>query len=656
MRSWYRFLFLAAVALLAANALNPSRQAQAADREAVDENLQVKVGDVRFTDAKGKTVDLNELKGKKAIVVVFLSFDCPVCTSYAGPLTEMSRAYADRGVKFVAVSTGEDEDAVAAARHAAEYKISFPVFADPKGLAVAALKAEVTPEVFLLDPNLVVRYRGRIDNAYYARLKRNAVTTRQDLQLALDEVLAGKEVSVPRTQAVGCSLRPEAPAAKETGNVTFYRDVLPVLQNNCQNCHRPGEIGPFPLMTYKQAVTWADDVKEFTQNRKMPPWKPTAGVAFQNERKMSEHEIATIARWVDGGMPAGESSDAPPPRHFTEGWQLGQPDLVLTPASDLVLGPSGKDLFRCYSLPTNLNEDKYVVAIEVKPGNPRIVHHTLNFIDAKQQGRKLEEAAQTKEKDLKATDYDRGPGYTVQMGTGLTPSGGLGGWAPGQLARTMPAGYGYFLPKGVDVVVQSHYHRDGLVEKDRLSIGLYFAKSNKGMQQFKGGVIPGRFFAIPANEDHYLVTGSIQVVQDCVLHTVMPHMHLLGHQIKVTVRPPEEKPITLVAINDWDYNWQETYFLKQPMPLKVGTTLDVEAIYDNSATNPNNPFNPPRMVTFGEQTTNEMCFVFLGATSEGLRRSPFGRVTPRAGGLSVPKSDSSQPDSKQKNTATSAGK
>ena len=562
-------------------------------------------------------------------------------------MSEMARAYADRGVKFVAVSTGADEDAAAARRHAAEYKISFPVFADPQGLAAAALNAEITPEVFVLDANLAVRYQGRIDNAYYARLKRKAVTTRQDLQFALDELLAGKEVSVPRTEAVGCSLVRDTPAPNASGNVTFYRDVLPVLQTNCQSCHRPGEIGPFPLMTYKQAVTWADDVKEFTQNRKMPPWKPTAGVAFQNERKMSDHDIATIAAWVNGGMPAGEASDAPPPRHFTEGWQLGQPDLVLTPKSDLVIGPSGKDLFRCYSLPTGLNEDKYVVAIEVKPGNPRIVHHTLNFVDAKQQGRKLEEAAQEKEKDFKPTDYDRGPGYSVQMGTGFTPSGGLSGWAPGQLARTMPPGYGYFLPKGADVVIQAHYHRDGLVEKDRIAIGLYFAKSNKGMQQFKGGVIPGRFFAIPADDEHHRVTGSIQVVQDCVLHTVMPHMHLLGQKIKVTIRPPDGKPITLIAIDDWDYNWQETYFLKHPLPLKVGTILEVEAIYDNSAKNPNNPFSPPRMVTFGEQTTNEMCFVFLGATSAGPRQSPFARVAPTASGLLGPKSSATKSDAKK---------
>ncbi len=570
----------------------------------------------------------------------------------------MAAAYAKRGVEFVAVSTGDDENAAAAEHHAKQYKITFPCFADPAGKVADAFGAEITPEVFVLDATQNVRYRGRIDNAYYARLSRSPVTTRQDLQTALDELLAGKDVSMPLTKAVGCSLQHEMPAAtsKTASSVTFYHDVLPVLQTNCQQCHRPGEIGPFPLMTYKDAVRWADDVREFTQTRKMPPWKPVEGVAFQNERRMSDHDIATIAAWVDGGMPEGNASDAAPPRHFTDGWQLGQPDLILTPKEDLVLGPSGRDLFRCYSLPTNLSEDKYVVAIEVKPGNPRIVHHTLNYIDPEHTGRQLEEKWQTtKEKDLKPTDYDHGPGYTVGMGVGFTPRAGLGGWAPGQLAREMPKGYGY-LPKGADVVMQVHYHRDGLVEKDRVQIGLYFAKSNLGMQRFKGGVIRGRFFAIPADNKHFLVTGSVPVEQNCTLYTVMPHMHLLGREIKVTLHPVEGKPTTLVAINDWDYNWQETYQLKHPLALKAGDTIEVEAVYDNSANNPNNPFSPPQLVTFGEQTTNEMCFVFLGATSPGLGRSPFGRTLALGGGLFAPKTDAAKPAAGKTPGTTSSSK
>ncbi|HZT80048.1 MAG TPA: redoxin domain-containing protein [Gemmataceae bacterium] len=588
--------------------------------------LGARIPDVALKSADGKPLSLHGFKDKKAVVVVFLNFDCPVSNSYAQPLALLARQYGDRGVAFLGVCCNPDEDAAALAKHVKEFAIPFPVAKDDRFAAADALKADTTPSAFVLDHNFVLRYRGRIDDEWQARLKRNQKIRSHDLRKALDELLAGKPVSAPATEPVGCPLQGEK-QVKKTGDVTYYRDVLPILQNNCQSCHRPGEVGPFSLLTYRQAVTWAQDIKDYTHSRQMPPWKITEGVAYQNERKLSDEEIATLAKWVDAGTPEGDPKDAPPPVKFTTGWQLGEPDLVLEPKGDFVLGPGGRDLFRCFVLPTNLPEDKYVVAIEVRPGNPRVVHHTLNFIDVTGQGRKLEEKAQKDEQGKKDADFDRGPGYSMAMGIGFLPRGGLSGWAPGQRPYQVPKGFGFLLPKGADVIMQVHYHRDGRLEKDRTRIGLYFAKSNEGVRQFQGGVIQGRFFAIPANQERYKVTGTLNVPSDCTLHSIMPHMHLLGKEIKVTLRPPEGDARTLLAIKDWDYNWQETYFLKEPLKLKAGSKLEVEAFYDNSAKNPNNPNNPPKVVLFGEQTTNEMCFVFLGATSD----KP-GRIFGRPGG------------------------
>jgi hypothetical protein len=373
-------------------------------------------------------------------------------------------------------------------------------------------------------------------------------------------------------------------------------------------------------MTYKQAVNWAADIKTFTHNRAMPPWKPAEGVPFRDERRLSDRELATLAAWVDGGTPEGDARDAPAPRQFVDGWQLGTPDLILTPEAEFTLGGEGRDLFRCFVLPTNLAEDKSVVAVEFRPGNKRVTHHSLVFLDTQGRGRKLAAAEQERQK---GKEVDVGPGYTVAMGVGFVPNGGMSGWAPGQVTRKLPPNTGYHLPRGADVVVQVHYHRDGRVEKDRFQFGIYFAKEPVA-QRFQGVVIPGRFFAIPANRDDYKVTGTIWTDQDFDLHSVMPHMHMLGRKIKVTYTPPGEPTQTLIAIDDWDYNWQETYFLKETMKVKSGTRFDVEATYDNTAKNPRNPFSPPRLVFFGEQTTNEMCFVFLGATAE----KP-GRIRPR---------------------------
>jgi peroxiredoxin len=585
--------------------------------------LGQKISDVSFIDATGKKVLLPDQKGTKATVVVFLSFECPVSTSYSTVLTDMKKRYAERGVTFLGICASELETPASISKHVADFSLGFPVYCDSQQNAVSAFKAEKTPEAFLLDHNLVLRYRGRVDDAFAARLKRNQQIKSHDLENAIEEVLAGKAVSHPIAEAIGCLIGSERETKKD-GSVTYYRDVLPLLQANCQECHRPGEIGPFSLMTYKQAVNWAEDIKTYTETRQMPPWKITGGVPFHNERHMSDKDLATLARWVDEGTPEGKPSDAPPARQFTTGWQLGEPDMVLTPSSEFVVGPGGPDLFRVFVLPTNLPEDKFVVAYEVKPANPRVVHHALNFIDTTGAGRSLEKRAQGKEAKQKSeTGYDRGPGYSSDMGVGFFPQGGLGGWAPGQLARKMPDGYGFLLPKKSDVVVQIHYHRDGRVERDKMQIGLYFAKKADGMKAFKGGVIAGRFMAIPANDANYKVVGSTTVNEDCILHNITPHMHLIGKKIKVTIKFPNKPKETLLEIGAWDYNWQETYFLKDPMKLPIGTVLDIEAIYDNSISNPNNPSNPPHLVTFGEQTTNEMCFVFLGATSEGKERSPF---------------------------------
>jgi peroxiredoxin len=590
-----------------------------ADNAPSTDKIGKKIDRVTFKDASGKPFDLHDCKNKKAIVVVFMSFECPVSTSYSQVLSELAKTYGPREVTFLGVSSNDDEDAAQVARNAAEYKISFPVFKDEGHVAADAFKAVFTPEAFILDEHLILRYRGRIDNGYAARLKRNLQVTRHDLRQALDEVLAYKPVTEPATTPIGCAIPRDTVARKTIGTITFYRDVLPILQNNCQHCHRPGEVGPFSLMTFRHAVNWASDIKEYTQNRKMPPWKPVDGPAFQNERKLTDRDIATLAGWVEGGTPEGNPNDAPPPRKFVQGWQFGEPDLILTPSDEFHVGPSGKDIFRCFAMPTNLPEDKYVTAVEVRPGNPRVVHHALLFVDTSGQARKLEQ--KEREKAKPADEVDGGPGYSSSMGVGFLPRGGMGGWAPGQMPRHLPDGSGHFLPKGADLVAQIHYHRDGRQEKDRTRIGLYLAKKPVS-RPFQGLVIAGRsgtgripFFLIPAGESHYRIHGTTWIDQDCVIHSVMPHMHVIGREIKVTMTPPDGKTQTLVAIADWNYNWQETYLFKEPIAVKSGTRFEIEAYYDNSSGNPDNPNHPPKPVTFGEQTTNEMCFGFIGATS-----------------------------------------
>jgi len=527
------------------------------------------------------------------------------------------------------------------AKSSAGFKLSMPVVLDSKKELAAGLKARTTPEAFVLDGEGMVRYRGRIDDAYSARLKRNPIITRHDLADALAAIVAGKPVEKAVTTPIGCAIDLEPAAPAKNGAVTFYKDVAPILNNHCVVCHRQGEVGPFSLTTFDQARRWASDIKEYTENKQMPPWMPASGLAMRGERKLNAKEIATLATWADNDAPAGNPADAPSAPEFVSGWRHGPPDLILTPGDDFKLGAVGDDLFRVFVIPTGLTENKWVVGYDVKPGNPRVVHHTLHFFDTTGQARGLEQNQLARDKsDIAAGRLlaDRGPGYTTGMGVGFfapggqrdAPAfGGIGGWAPGQAPQFVPSGMGWLLPKGSDFLIQTHYHRNGQPGRDRTQVGLYFAKApveQPWQTVIVNGMKPTE--RIRAGETNHVAHGAIYLHTDATLHSVLPHMHLLGKRTKVTMTPPKGEPIVLIDIPVWDYKWQETYWFKEPIHAKAGTKLEIEAVFDNSADNPNNPSSPPKDVTVGEQTTNEMLFGFIGATStktpwEKVRASAF---------------------------------
>jgi hypothetical protein len=574
--------------------------------------LGTRIDNLSFRDPAGQATTLRDLKGKKATVIIFLSFECPMSKSYSQPLADLVRAFPEVG--FLGLTTNEEETPGQVAQAALEFKLPFPVLKDADLMAADALKAQTTPEAFLLDADLILRYRGRIDDGYAARLKKKAQPTRQDLRLAIADLLAGRPVSEPATEALGCLIPRRKPAPLATTNLTFYHDVLPILQANCQPCHRSGQVGPFSLQTYRQAVNWAGDIREFTRTKRMPPWPPIEGLPFRNQPGFSAQDQAILNSWVEGGVPEGNPEQAPPLRRWSEGWQLGAPDLVLTLPDDFHLGASGNDLLRCFALPTRLTEDKVVAAFDLRPSNPRIVHHALLAVDSSGAARRLEQRALTNESLASLADH--GPGYTVEMGFGFEPALELGSWMPGQTPCPLPKDAGFLLPRGADLVLQVHYHRDGRPGKDRTTLGLYFAKRpvTRHLQTLP---LTGHIHGIRPGDRRHVAQGTIWVDKDCTLYSVMPHMHLLGREIMVTLTPPSGKPKTLLRIADWDYHWQQVYVLAEPLAVAAGCRFDVSAIYDNSARNPHNPNTPPRLVIFGQRLTDEMCAVSLGIAANG---------------------------------------
>ncbi len=563
------------------------------------------------TDIGGHVYDARTIANHKATVFVFLSTQCPVSKVYAPRLNALAREYGARGVQTVGVFSNMQEGQPEVASFAKGQGLAFPVMRDGDAAMAKRFGATMTPQAFVVNPAGAVVYSGRVDDSADA-----SSVQHRDLKDALDAILAGRPVAQAKTVAFGCIIR--RPAAQvASSQITYARDVAPILQRQCETCHRDGQIGPMALTSYAQAAAWRGDIKRYTESRQMPPWKADAGAGdFQDARRLSGHEIATLAKWADAGAPEGDPKDLPAPPHFHDDWALGKPDMVLEPLRPYHVEADGGDVYRCYVIPTDFTQDRYVSAVDVQPGNRAVVHHVIAFIDGDGKSANLD-------------GHEKEPGYTSFGGVGFTPTGALGGWAPGITAHYLPVGVATQVPKGARIVLQVHYHKDGKPETDLSRVGIYFAK---GPVDKTLHVIPVvHSLQIPANDSHYTVsTTSAPSPVNYHLIAITPHMHLLGHKMALTAIKPDGTKVPLVSVSDWDFNWQSTYFYKKPVALPVGTRVVMTATYDNSARNPRNPNTPPKPVMWGEQTTDEMCIAFLHYTLDrehlAVRDHPPGKV------------------------------
>jgi hypothetical protein len=377
---------------------------------------------------------------------------------------------------------------------------------------------------------------------------------------------------------------------------TYNKDVAPILYKNCATCHRPGEVAPFSLLSYQDAAKRAQLIATVTGKRVMPPWKPEPGYGeFQDTRRLSDAQIAVLQEWAANGAPEGDPGTTPTPPVFPGGWQIGQPDRITTLDTTFTVPADGPDRFRCFVIPLNLDHDVFVGATEFRPGNRRVVHHALVFVDPLQQGGKL------------AAGSPDG-GYNCFGSPGFA-AGLMGGWVPGQVAAKPTPGYAVPLRPGTDLVLQIHYHPDGKPEEDRSSLGLFFSEApTKGravllIQSWQIDIAPG--------DPHYVVKAATEVPADADLMRITPHAHYLCKDMKVNAYLPDGSVVPLIWIKDWDFNWQGGYTYASPVKIPKGTRIELEYTYDNSDKNPRNPANPPVRVTYGEQTTNEMGLAFL---------------------------------------------
>jgi mono/diheme cytochrome c family protein len=518
-------------------------------------------------------------------VVLFLGTECPINNAYMPRLGELYREYEAKGVAFVGINANQQDTAAAVARHAREYKLPFPVFKDDGSKVADLFAAERTPEAFLLDAGAVVRYRGRIDDQFGIDFKRTK-PTRRDLADAIEEVLAGRAVSTPVTAAPGCFIA-RAAKPKGQGSITYAKDVAPILQKNCQECHRPGQIGPMSLLTYDDAAAWADTIRWVVKSRRMPPWyaDPQFG-HFENDRSLDSKDRETILAWIDQGCPKGDERDQPKPLTFAEGWRIGKPDAnfsIPDPIKVPATAPRGGIAYRYVFVKTDYDEDRWIQAVEAKPGTSAVVHHILVYVRLPGQ-----------------VALDRADG----IGDGL-----LVAYAPGDLPSVFPTDMAKKLPKGAILVFQIHYTPNGIEQTDQSSVGVVFAKEAPAHELKTRAVAQSRFL-IPAGESNHKVVSSSTMKQDAVLVSLFPHMHLRGKSFQYEAVFPDGTRETLLSVPRYNFDWQNNYRLAKPLALPTGTKIECTAYYDNSAGNPNNP-DATKAVRWGEQTWEEMMIGFM---------------------------------------------
>lgn len=566
------------------------------------------IGDLRFKDIRSLNRSLRDLGENKGIVLVFTNTTCPIVQKSWPRLVRMEEAFRPRGVQFVGVNVGPDDEIAEIAQQGIDFGVPFPLVKDVDGSCTKALGVRRTPEVAVLDVEGRLRYRGRIDDQNRLGGARPQ-PTRDDLRLALEDLLAGREVAVRETPVDGC-LIPEfaaatgstAPRAAEP--VTFHEHIVPLLQVHCQECHHTGGGAPFPLMTHEETSSQGAMIAEVVADRRMPPWHAARSEHFANERGLTSAERRRVIDWVRAGCPAGDAAKAPPPRTFPDGkWEIGEPDLVLKAVETHSLPADGFVDYRYVVLPHLFLQETWISAAEILPSNPAVVHH-CNM------------------------------GY-FQIGKEFDDSNFITGRVPGGTAMRLDDGFALRIPAGSVVGLQIHYTTTGKPEKNRMSVGFRYPRGVV-RKELKHLQVTTSKFAIPPGAGAHEVRASRTLPCDATGVGMFAHMHLRGKDMTFLAHPSEAGdagasgtevgPVRLLSIPNYHYDWQQNYrWAPGEKRFAKGTRIEVIAHFDNSRFNPFNP-DPEATVRNGPQTIHEMMFGFFFYTDDNetldLRTDP----------------------------------
>jgi thiol-disulfide isomerase/thioredoxin len=561
-----------------------------------------KIDGFKLQDFRGAAIDLGHWKDRDLVVVAFVGTECPLAKLYGPRLAELATQYESKKVGFVAIDANAKDTLAEMSHYARVSKIEFPFLKDPANAVADQFGAVRTPEVFVLDKERVIRYRGRVDDQFGIGYSRGE-PRRKDLAIALDELLAGKEVGTPDTLATGCRIA-RVQRGTPHGEITYAKDIAPIVQKHCVACHRPGEIGPFTLTSHADVVNWSATIREVVEEQRMPPWHAQADAGeFLNDRRLPDRDKKLLFDWIDNGMPAGDTANLPEPPKFVEGWEIPKPDLVLEMPKPFKVPATGTVEYQYFLVDQEFDEDKWVVAAEARPGNRAVVHHLLLFYVPPGFKRQVQEAS-------------------------LVNS--IATFAPGMPAWQARPGMAKRIPAGSRLYFQAHYTPNGAEALDLSRAGLVFTDSKQVEKQLKTDAVVNFRLRIPPKSDNVRFEAAHHFGRDMQLVSLLPHMHLRGKAFRIEAVDPAGGRKLLLDVPRYDFNWQNSYVFAEPLKMREGTTLQCTAWYDNSENNPANP-DPTKTVGWGDQTWEEMLVAQFEAVLDD-QNLKLGRPVVKAAG------------------------
>ena len=540
----------------------------------------------------GRTFDLASAKSKKATVVALTSTSCPICKKYASTLAAIEKKYQSKGVQFCYLNTLPSDDIGDIKDDIKTHGFQGPYIHDKTEKWNQSLKIRTTAEVFVFDSAMTLVYRGAVDDQYGIVYQLNQ-PKRKFLDDALNSIVANESVEVSATSAPGCDIWQKSDSNSKPAidaNLTYHNRISRIVQNNCVDCHRKKGLGPFSLETASDLKSHAGMIKTVVENGSMPPWfaaksedekKDNEKLVWANERRLSEEDKKDLLNWLASNREIGDSSDAPKPKMYAEQWNIGKPDKEFRLPRKRKIKATGFMDYQYAMVETEFETDKWISAVEIRPTDPKVVHHVLVLIRRPGQRR----------------DRDELDGF-------------FAAYVPGNSFQIFPKGFAKKIPAGSKLIFQLHYTPNGKATEDQTVMGLKFYDGKpKHRLRVKG--IAQKRLSIPARNSNYSREQIHVVGRDAKLMAFMPHMHLRGKKFKYElVDPKTKKSETILDIPKYDFNWQLVYRLAEPFSIKGGSVLKVTGTFDNSEENLANP-DPNRTVSWGDQTYDEMLIGYV---------------------------------------------